>query len=258
MSTIREKSENESNDFLDLMLADDDLSDVYIDKSWQRDLYVITAVETGNKQMIEKLEESFPTTGVNEHFYGNPVIEDDRLRERKNGLIMRNVLCRIGAGRGGVPPRYLHRMSEKYILLIERQTNAEVLIDTISPMMIDEYIDLVNQLSVSNYSNLIKSVVIYISGNIQEPLSLSNIAEKFYVNSSHLSREFKKETGDNITDYINKQKIDLAKLFLIQNNNSIMEVSELLSYNSSSYFSKLFKKITGMSPKEYKNDFLSE
>lgn len=139
--------------------------------------------------------------------------------------------------------------------MIERQTSIDVLLNTISPMMIDEYVNLVNHLSVSEYSNLIKKVVIFISENIQETLSLSKIADYFHINPSHLSREFKKETDSNLTDYVNRQKIDLAKLFLVQNNYSIMDVSNLLNYNSSSYFSKTFKKITGVSPTMYKDNF---
>jgi len=90
-------------DLLDIVSVNDDLSETYIDKSWQRDQYLIMAVETGNKDMIDGLEELLPETGTEEHFYGNPIIEGDKLRERKNGLIIRNILCRVGAGRGGVP-----------------------------------------------------------------------------------------------------------------------------------------------------------
>lgn len=245
---------NIQGEILRLISVNDELSDTYLKKSWQRDQYLMMAIETGNKELLEEVYDILPPVGTKEHTYGNPVLEDE-LRQRKNGLIIRNTLCRVGAGRGGVPPRYLHNISEKYILLIERQTSSEELMNSIAPMMVEEYMDLVKHSSVADYSDLIKKVVIYVSENIQQPLSLSSVAGYFHVNPSHLSREFKKETGYNITDYINRYKIELAKLYLVQNSKSITEVSDLLNYNSSSYFSKTFKKITGQSPSEYKNSF---
>lgn len=128
----------------------------FIHQSEQRSQSLIKAIETGDRTLLQEITEEDPSPRVNDHFYGNPVLEGNLLRERKNGLIIRNTLCRVGAARGGVPPRYLHNISEKYILLIEQQTSPDALLNTISPMMFEEYIDLVHHLSVRTYSNLIK------------------------------------------------------------------------------------------------------
>lgn len=228
------------------------MTETYIGQSWQREQAILLALETGNREMIEELLRLDSDSGGVTYHYGNPIIEGDPIRELKNGMIIQNTLCRIAAVKGGVPPRYLRNVSEKYILLIEHQMDPDVLNEKIGTMMLKEYLDLVLRLSVKGYSELIKSVADYISKNIQESLSLSKIADHFHVNPSHLSREFKKETLFNLTDYINQQKINLAKLFLLQNNHTVMDVSSMLNYNSSSYFSKTFKKVTGVSPKEYK------
>ena len=232
-------------------------TEMYIDQSWQREQTILMALETGNREMIEELLTLDSDSGGIAYHYGNPVIEGDTIRELKNGMIIQNTLCRIAAEKGGVPPRYLYNLSEKYILLIEHQIDPDVLNEKIGTMMLKEYLDLVLRLSVKSYTELIKSVANYISENIQESLSLSKIADHFHVNPSHLSREFKKETMVNLTDYINQQKINLAKLFLLQNDHTIMDVSDMLNYNSSSYFSKTFKKVTGISPKEYKNQLMN-
>lgn len=233
------------------------MMETYIDQSWQREQAILMALETGNREIIEELLILDSDSGGIAYHYGNPVIEGDTIRELKNGMIIQNTLCRIAAEKGGVPPRYLHNISEKYILLIEHQIDPGVLKEKIGTMMLKEYLDLVIRLSVKDYTELIKCVVNYISENIQEPLSLSKIANYFHVNPSHLSREFKKETLFNLTDYINQQKINLAKLFLLQNNHTVVDVSCMLNYNSSSYFSKTFKKVTGVSPKEYKNRIIN-
>lgn len=232
-------------------------TEMYIKQSWQREKAILSALEAGNRERIEELLRLDSDIGCTAPCYGNPAIDGDTIREIKNGMIIQNTLCRIAAEKGGVPPRYLHNISEKYILLIEYQVDPDVLNKEIGTMMLKEYLDLVLRLSVKDYTQLIKSVAYYISENIQEPLSLSKIADYFHVNPSHLSREFKKETMVNLTDYINQQKINLAKLFLLQNDHTIMDVSDMLNYNSSSYFSKTFKKVTGISPKEYKNQLMN-
>lgn len=228
-----------------------------IDQSWQREQLILVALETGNHEMIEEFMKLDSDSESMRSHYGNPVIEGNSIRKLKNGLIIQNTLCRIAAEKGDVPLRYLHNISEKYILIIEHQNNPDVLNEKIGIMMLKEHLDLVLRLSINDYTKLIKSVARYISENIQESLSLSKIADHFHVNPSHLSRVFKKETTFNLTDYINQQKINLAKLFLLQNNHTVMDVSDMLNYNSSSYFSKTFKKITGVSPKEYKNKLIN-
>lgn len=222
--------------------------------SLQREQLIRIALETGNREMIEEvLQLDCHTEGMASH-YGNPVIEGDTIRELKNGMIIQNTLCRLVAEKREVPLPYLQIISEKYILLIEYCDDQDILNEKIGPMMLKEYLDLVLYLSINDYSELIQSVVGYISQNIQESLSLSKLAEKFQVNPSHLSREFKKETQLNLTDYVNQQKINVAKLFLLKTNLTIMDISVKLNYNSSSYFSKTFKKVTGFSPKGYKKN----
>ena len=64
---------------------------------------------------------------------------------------------------------------------------------------------------------------------------------------------FKKATGAGITDYITKLKMEEAKDLLLTGNQKIYEISDEVGYDSAFYFSKVFKKYTGMSPKEFRN-----
>ncbi|WP_373742434.1 helix-turn-helix domain-containing protein, partial [Jeotgalibaca porci] len=87
-----------------------------------------------------------------------------------------------------------------------------------------------------------KEIVIFIGNHLREELNVSNLAATFHVNSSHLARKFKKETGYTISEYVNHQKIEAAKLLFQGGEVTVAEVSEKLGYNSNSYFSKIFKK----------------
>jgi len=68
----------------------------------------------------------------------------------------------------------------------------------------------------------------------------------------YLSRQFKNETGHSIAQYINLKKIEVAKNYIKTSDLSIREISEKLSFASETYFSTVFKKITGESPFKYR------
>lgn len=226
----------------------------YIEKSLKRDLTLIQAIQFGNKEQLEAAATLIKNESRETNYYANPIIQGDSLRTRKNGMVIRNTLCRIGAAQGGVPAIYLHLVSEKYAIQIE-QANTEVFLDNVvSPNMLNEFCDLVINFSMDKYSKLIKDIVNYIGNHISEELNVTNLSELFHVNKSHLARKFKKETGYTISEYVNLQKIEAAKLILQGKEISISEIAEKLGYNSSSYFSKTFKKMTGQSPLTFAKD----
>lgn len=223
----------------------------YIEKSLERDLMLIKAIQVGDKELLSKAATLVGDDETLKGYYANPILENEPLRTRKNGMIIRNTLCRIGGALGGVPAIYLHLISEKYAIQIEQATTVEYLDNIISPNMFNEFCDLVINFSTSNYSELIKEIVQYIGNHIAEELTVTILAELFHVNKSHLARKFKKETGYTVSEYVNNQKIEAAKLMLEGREISISEVAGRLGYNSSSYFSKTFKRLTGESPLDY-------
>lgn len=223
----------------------------YIEKSLQRDLILIQAIQNGDKDLLAKATQIMGPNPSNGNYYANPIIKGDPLQTRKNGMIIRNTLGRIGAALGGVPAVYLHLISEKYALQIQQATTPEYLEHIVSPNMFNEFCDLVINFSTAHYSELIKEVVQYIGNHISVELNVTLLAEKFHVNKSHLARKFKKETGYTISEYVNLQKVEAAKLMLQGRESTVTEVAESLGYNSSSYFSKIFKQIAGESPLQF-------
>ena len=97
----------------------------------------------------------------------------------------------------------------------------------------------------------------YIHENYGENLSLETIAANALVDSSHLSRTFKKETGEAVTDYINRLRIEKAKELLAFTDMLAYEVAEAVGFKDPAYFSFVFKKIAGVSPKEFKGGIKS-
>ncbi len=91
----------------------------------------------------------------------------------------------------------------------------------------------------------------YIQKNIDKKLSLNEVADVFGLSPNYLSSIFKKYSAYSFTKYINFLKIEEAKKLLTERNLKIYEISEKLGFEDAFYFSKVFKKVAGCSPKEY-------
>jgi len=102
-------------------------------------------------------------------------------------------------------------------------------------------------------NKLIDQIKVYIEKHLEEDITLSAIAAKFYLNPSYLSQLFKSETGENYVDFLMKCRIDKAKKLLETGENlRIQDICEMVGYNDAKYFGQLFKKHVGVLPSEYK------
>lgn len=181
----------------------------------------------------------------------------DRLPNRpvrllKNQLININTFLRISAENGKVPPFFVHHISEKFAIQIERIESIEAL-KKLSHIMFEEYCELVKTRSVKGYSLLIQKAASFLSVHFNEPFSLERIAKHCHIHPSHLSRQFKKETGMTLTTFMNKRRIEEAKVLLQNDITSIDLIAGYVGFNDAVYFSSLFKKFEGMKPSEFRN-----
>jgi AraC-like DNA-binding protein len=179
-------------------------------------------------------------------------VPNNPLRAGKNLAFSLSSLLRTAAHRGGVSPVYLHNISDMYAVLIERVSSISEL-EMLTTKMVSDHCDLVKKHSTAGFSPNIRKAVDYINLNFDSALSLSIVAEKINLNPSYLSREFKKETGSTITDYINKRRVEEAKFLIDQNISSITEIALMVGFTNHNYFSTVFKQITNLTPTEYSN-----
>lgn len=111
----------------------------------------------------------------------------------------------------------------------------------------------VENIRTTEHTNLpIKKSIQYIENNYHTPIALSDIADIVGLNPSYLSRLFKKETGESITGYLNRIRIEKSKELLQDNSLRLRDIAESVGFNDVSYFSNTFKKSTGISPTEYR------
>ena len=93
----------------------------------------------------------------------------------------------------------------------------------------------------------------YIYSHIKERITVEDLADVLGVSASYLSRLFKKETGDSVSTYIRRQKIEMAKNLLQYSEYSMIEIANRLSFSSQSHFIQQFRESVGMTPKKYRD-----
>lgn len=94
-------------------------------------------------------------------------------------------------------------------------------------------------------------IIKYIQEHAFEDISLVSIADTFHIPKTYLSRCFKKHTGSTVVTYINNIRIIKAQQIICEKNISIESAAHIVGYNNRGYFNKVFKKLTGTTPKEY-------
>lgn len=102
-----------------------------------------------------------------------------------------------------------------------------------------------------NDALLCARVISYLEEHVTEKLTLEEICHATMIGRAQLLKLFKEEKGCGVIDYFSHLKIDTAKRMIRQENGNFSQISDCLGYSSIHYFSRQFKKITGMTPSEY-------
>lgn len=120
----------------------------------------------------------------------------------------------------------------------------------------DEYIGIEetvpSEMNAPGSNPLVKTALEYIMEHYAEEISLSGVAEMLGISVGYLSTLLNKELGSGFNDYVNQVRIDRACCYLEQNYLKNYEIAYKVGFRDEKYFSKVFKKIKGMSPKEYR------
>jgi two-component system, response regulator YesN len=103
----------------------------------------------------------------------------------------------------------------------------------------------------AEYSGGVRKILNYISISYNKVISLEQIADRMNVTPEYLSHLFTKEVGVSFSSYLKKYRIDIAKKMMVDSNRKIYAIGKKTGYSNPKYFSKVFKEVTGLSPREY-------
>ena len=106
--------------------------------------------------------------------------------------------------------------------------------------------------TVETLSKIMPKLKTYINENLEMDLTRSDLAAQIYVHPDYLSHIFKEKVGMSVSQYIMHARLEESKILLRSTKKSISEISHQVGYPNTSYFSRLFKRATGMTPTEYR------
>ncbi len=175
----------------------------------------------------------------------------DPLRNMKNYLIVFNTLMRKAAQQGSVHPLYIDQLSSSMAHQIEQVLSMEDGMQMLN-RMVHKYCLLVKNHNMTQYSQPVQSVILRVDTELSGDLSLSAHAESIGVNASYLSSLFKKETGQTLTEYVTRRRIDYAIFLLNTTDMQIQTIAQHCGIPDVNYFTRSFRKVTGLTPTDYR------
>lgn len=215
--------------------------------TYQEEQVLLSFVREGNYEKASALQAKIDAQAG--------LIGEDDYEQNKNLAVVSVALCTRAAIEGGLKPSLAYKISDYYLQRLNRTGN----IADISRLRSNFLKDLIHNINKakntrarSGYSERAKT---YIEKHYREKIYLSDIADELGISESYLSRIFREETGRNIQDYITETRVEFAGNLLLFSNEPIARISEYVNFPSQSYFGRVFKKIKGMTPKEYRDRY---
>lgn len=148
-----------------------------------------------------------------------------------------------------LPPSFKYAFIKKYNYL------SNVMIERILQADIHELSLIIDEMkNTPGDLNVIGSVKEFIKKNYMQNISIEDIADSVYLSPSYLCTLFKKETNITLLGYLIQFRIDMAKKLLMKTHIKIVEIAGMVGYENPSYFNMIFKKMTGMTPSEYRKE----
>jgi len=122
----------------------------------------------------------------------------------------------------------------------------------------DGVADVLRRRQAVKYDKHVELAQAYVLEHYREKITLGQVAEVLNISQGHLSSTFKKQTGKRFSDFVNEVKVDKARELIETHQYMMYEISDLLGFDTQYYFSTVFKKMTGYTPKEYEAETLGK
>jgi two-component system, response regulator YesN len=202
-------------------------------------------------EMIEMGDKPSSQRVLNEilgHIFFSSSGSIDVMRARVLELV---VLLSRAAIRGGADVQQIFGLNYTYLNKITSFRNIDEIAYWLSGIMA-RFTDQVFNLTNVKHADVIYRAISYIRKNYMNRITLEETATHVYLSPAYFSRIFKEETGDNFNIFVNRTRIDSARKFLLNEKIPLVDISTLVGFEGQSYFSKVFKKMTGVTPGKYR------
>lgn len=180
-----------------------------------------------------------------------------QMRDSRNQLISMDTMLRRQAESAGVHPVHIDSLSSSNIHKIEQLSSMEQ-IYKFRWEMLRGYCRLIREHAVSAYSMHVRKAITYIKTDLAADLSLKSISSQINVSPGYLSQLFSREVGVSLTKYVNHSRIEFAQYLLANTTLSLQSIAIRCGISDICYFNRMFKLVTGMTPKFYQETVRSE
>lgn len=216
----------------------------HISKVFETDIF--TAVERGDQLMLEKAMTS-PMDGTPGRMSKND------LRQAKYLFISTVTGATRAAIRGGLSHEESCSLSDTYCQQMDELTSVYDIYMLCYKMLQDFTNRVAANRSNGQYSRHIRLCLDYISMNLHNPISISDLSSCCGLSTRTLSQRFPQEVGVSVPEYIRSKRLHEAQYLLTNTTYSLADIGNLLQFCSQSYFTKVFKETYGMTPQQYRN-----
>ena len=217
--------------------------------AFEGEMGLYTLIAEGKADRIAEYRKGKPAPDAKER----GVLSEDPLRNSMYHFVaMVTMITRVCISHG-LNQDIAYKMSDSFILKADHLKKPED-IRELQDDMIFKYALTMEGLQKKNvHSKQVIKCIDYISQHLHEKITMEDMAEYVQLNETYLSKLFKKETGQAVSEYIRDKKVEEAMGLLRFSEKSSVEIAADLGFSSHSYFISIFKKVTGMTPKEYRD-----
>lgn len=206
---------------------------------------IVNIVRKGDVNALEEWAKNAPAANAG-------IMASDQLSQVKNTFVVSATLTSRAAIRGGLDIEEALTLSDSYIQKCELTNNISQLTN-LQFRMVKDFTERVSRVRFGGKSNLALEVVNYVRRHLSEPVSADAIAAHLYMSRPYLSKKFKQETGETLTDFILKEKLQEGCHLLAHTKKSPAAIASYLGFSSQSHFSRTFKKYLALTPCEYRS-----
>lgn len=225
-----------------------DTEDIY-HHTYQEEVKTMDYIREGNLEEVVGAVELLASTAGK--------LSENEIRNERNLGICSITLATRAAIEGGAVPAKAYKLSDLYINKIDQCKRMTEIFEYRKRSLYDFAKLVVEEREKRANSRYTEQCKEYIRKYYHQKICIPDIAEALGVSESHLSRIFKKETGESIQKYSMHMRIERAENLLKYSEASLTEISEYLCFSSQSHFGKVFKVYKNMTPKQYRDYYKS-
>lgn len=216
--------------------------------SFDREIAFYESICTGDIERVKLLATPLCSGG-----YG--ILSKDPLRNLKYHFVVSVAMITRFCINRGMTPEEAYNLSDVYIMKAD-VSSSEKEVHRLHDEMIMSFTKRMRSVKNNNiYSKQVIKAIDYVSEHLHDKIKMQDVVDYLSLSIPYFSRLFKSETGVTFSEYVTIKKVEVASNMIQFSDSSTLEISNILNFSSQSYFIKVFKKYTGMTPNEYKKRY---